>query len=93
MRDGMNTVALHGSDRDVASVAVDRRTTEEGRKVLDPVAESTGGDPLGVVLRIVQDAEDVVGQELRNGKRHPREALHEEVDGLLAVKLKRRAHA
>ena len=86
-------MTLHRGDGNSASVTMHRGTTEEGGKVLDPDTEVTGGDPLGVVLRVVEDAEDVVGQELSNRERHARETLHEESDGLLAVELKRRARA
>ena len=93
MGNGVQAVALNRGDRDRTSVARHRGPPEEGGEVLDPVAEGARRDALGVVLRVVQDAEDVVGQELGDRERHAGEPLHEKVDGLLAVKLKRRAHA
>ena len=86
-------MALHRGDGDGSSVAGHRGTSQKVWKVLDPVAKGTGRDAFRVVLWIVQDTEDVVGQELGDREGHARETLHEELDGLLAVELERRAHA
>ena len=93
MGDGRKAVALHRADGNVASVATKGRTAQQIGQVFDPVTKGAGGNPLGIVLVVVEETKDVVGQELSNGEGHAGETLHEEIDGLLAVKLERRAHA
>lgn len=68
-------------------MAHDRRISEETRQILDPVPELPRLYPLRIILRILEDAEDLVGEVLCDGASHACEALHEEIDGSYTVQI------
>jgi hypothetical protein len=45
-------------------------------------------DPLRVVSRVIENAENIAREVFGNGTSHPRETLHEEQHGLFAIQVK-----
>lgn len=78
-------MALCGAGRDDALVLFGGTGgyAEEGREVLCPSAKLGCGDAGRVVLVVVEDAKDVVGEVFCNGDGHAGETVHEEIGGLL----------
>ena len=73
--------------------AVDRMCTEKIGKIPRPGTEFGSGNSRRIVVGVFEDAEDLVGEEVSDGSSHAHEALHEKVDGILAVGIERRTCA
>ena len=65
------------------------RDNEMGWKVFSPNAKVLSGYTRTVIGRISENAEDTGGKETCHRHCHPGEPLHEKVDRVLAIELKR----
>lgn len=65
-------------------------TTEQRREVLYPGSKLACCDTRRIITRIVQDTKDTVCQEISNRTSHAGKPIHEEVDRVVSVEVKRR---
>jgi hypothetical protein len=72
---------------------MDTVTTKKVGKVLDPSSKFSSSHTRWVIIRILEDAEDLGGENLGDRPCHARESVHEKVDGIPAEEVERRAGA
>jgi len=65
-------------------------TTEQRGEVLNPRSKLACCDTRRIITRIIQDTKDAVCQEISNRTSHAGKPIHEEVDRIASVEVKRR---
>lgn len=65
-------------------------TTEQCGEVLYPCSKLARCDTRRIITRIVQDTKDTICQEISNRTSHASEPIHEEIDRIASVEVKRR---